>query len=138
MGWNLHFFVASGLPCALRMHDGARGGAWSHCGACLVFFSVCFGSGVRMAATNFSAMTCKQNVRKVAAGNKALSLNVFAFDFAQQCTDFLTLYFQPKYLPPHIRVHMKRAGVSHNRGSHVPKVNKCMETKSTLAVCPYH
>ena len=38
MGWNLHFFVASGLPRALRMHDGARGGAWSHCGACLVFF----------------------------------------------------------------------------------------------------
>ena len=42
----------------LRMHDGARGGAWSHCGACLVLFFVCFGSGVCMAATNFGAMTC--------------------------------------------------------------------------------
>ena len=27
----MHYFVASDLPRALRMHYGARGGAWSHC-----------------------------------------------------------------------------------------------------------
>ena len=39
MGWNLHYFVASGPPCVLQMDDGFRGGALSHCGVFWEYFN---------------------------------------------------------------------------------------------------